>query len=67
MVGQGDVFNSLSDRLTLNTVLMAISLFLLGVAALVRQLRVQIILVGTSLVIFVVAVVLTAVIPFVGL
>jgi hypothetical protein len=66
-IAEGDVFNSLSDRLTLNTVLMAISLFLLGVAAVVRQLKVQIVLVATSTVIFVVALALTVVIPYVGL
>ncbi len=67
MIAEGDVFNSLSDRLTLNTVLMAISLFLLGVAAVVRQLRMQAVLLGTGLAIFTVAAVLTANIPFVGL
>ena len=67
MIAEGDVFNSLSDRLTLNTVLMAISLFLLGVAAVVRQTRVQLVLMGTGMVIFAVAAILTAAIPFVGL
>jgi Tfp pilus assembly protein PilE len=67
MIAEGDVFNSLSDRLTLNTVLMAISLFLLGVAAVVRQLRMQAVLLGTGLAIFAVAAVLTVSIPFVGL
>jgi len=67
MIAQGDVFNSLSDRLTLNTVLMAISLFLLGVAAVVRQRRVQIVLMSTAMAIFAVAGALTAGIPFVGL
>lgn len=67
MIAQGDVFNSLSDRLTLNTVLMAISLFLLGVAAVVRKLRVQVVLMATAMAIFAVASALTAGIPFVGL
>jgi hypothetical protein len=67
MIAEGDNFNSLSDRLTLNTVLMAISLFLLGVAAVVSQVRVQVVLMATGTVIFVVAAALTAGIPFVGL
>jgi hypothetical protein len=66
-VAAGDEYNSLSDRLTLNTVLMAISLFLLGVAAVVRQRKVQFVLIGTSMVIFVLAAALTAFVPFVGL
>ncbi len=67
LVADGDEYNSLSDRLTLNTVLMSISLFLLGISALVRQFRVQIILMGTAIVIFVSAVALTVAIPFIGL
>ena len=66
-IATGDDFNSRSDKLTLYTVLMSISLFLLGIAALVRQRRTQLVLVGTGLVISVVAVILTATIPFVGL
>ena len=64
---QGDEYNSLSDKLTLYTVLMSISLFLLGVAALVRQRRTQLVLMGTGVVISVVSVVLTLMIPFVGI
>jgi len=67
MVAQGDVSNSLSDRLTLNTVLLALSLFLLGVAAVVRERRVQVVLMSTATVIFAVAGILTAGIPFIGL
>lgn len=59
----GDVANGLSDRLILNTVLMAIALFLLGVAAVVRELRVQIVLVSVSVGIYIVAAVLTVQIP----
>ena len=66
-IAKGDDFNSRSDKLTLYTVLMSISLFLLGIAALVRQRRTQLVLVGTGLVISVVAAILTATIPFVGL
>ena len=63
----GDNFNSLSDKLTLYTVLMSISLFLLGIAALVRERRTQLVLVGTGLVISVVSIILTLMVPFVGL
>jgi len=66
-IAEGDVANGLSDRLTLNTVLMAISLFLLGVAAVVRQTKVKIILGAVAMAIFLTAAVLTAFIPFVGL
>ena len=66
-IAKGDDYNSRSDKLTLYTVLLSISLFLLGIAALVRQRRTQFVLVGTGFVISVVAVVLTATIPFVGL
>lgn len=66
-IAEGDVANGLSDRLTLNTVLMAISLFLLGVSAVVRQLRVKVILGAVAIAIFVTAAVLTAFIPFLGL
>jgi len=43
---------------------MSISLFLLGIAALVRQRRTQYVLVGTGVVISAVAIVLTAMVPF---
>lgn len=66
-VASGDESNTLSDKLTLNTVLMAISLFLLGVSAVVRQVRVQVILMSVAVVIFLVAGVLTATIPFVAI
>ncbi len=67
IIATGDEANGLSDRLTLNTVLMAVSLFLLGVAAVVRQHNVKIVLVVVGMVIFLTAAVLTAFIPFVGL
>jgi len=66
-IAEGDVANGLSDRLTLNTVLMAISLFLLGVAAVVRQTKVKLILGVVASVIFLTAATLTAFIPFIGL
>ena len=64
---KGNEYNTLSDKLTLYTVLMSISLFLLGIAALVRQRRTQYVLMGTGVVISAVAIVLTAMIPFVGI
>ena len=67
LIKEGDVYNGYSDRLTLNTVLMAITLFLLGVAAVVRRRQTQWILVGFGSAIFVVAAVLTVIVPFVGL
>ena len=63
----GDEANGLSDKLTLYTVLMSISLFLLGIAAVVRGLRTQLILGSVAIVIFGVSAVLTALIPAVSL
>lgn len=65
-IDAGDAASRLSDRLTLNTVLLALSLFLLGIAALVKVFRVKITLVTVGVVIFVVAATATAFIPFVG-
>ena len=66
-LAQGDEANSLGDRLTLNTVLMAVSLFLLGVAAVLNNRRAQWVLIGVGMGIFVVAIVLTLGVPFVWL
>ncbi|MDO7880904.1 hypothetical protein [Antiquaquibacter soli] len=66
-IADGDVANTHSDNLTLYTVLMAISLFLLGVAAVVRNQRTTIMLAGVATVIFVVCLVLTLMIPFIGI
>ena len=63
----GDELGAQSDRLTLYTVLMAISLFLLGIAALVSQRRTQFVLMGTGVVISAVSIVLMLMIPFVTL
>ncbi|MDQ4137851.1 MAG: hypothetical protein M3116_03255 [Actinomycetota bacterium] len=63
----GDVADKHGDKLTLTTVLMAISLFLLGVAAVARQLRVQFILIGVSMVIYAVSLVMVAGVPFMPL
>ncbi|MCW4386273.1 hypothetical protein OH146_10865 [Salinibacterium sp. SYSU T00001] len=66
-IAQGDQYNSYSDRLTLNTVLMAVSLFLLGVAAVVKSTRSQLTLTAIATIVFLVAGGLTLAIPFVGL
>jgi hypothetical protein len=64
---EGDALGGQSDKLTLYTVLMAISLFLLGIAALVGQRRTQYVLIGTGVVISAVSIVLMLMIPFVTL
>lgn len=66
-VEEGNEANRLGDRLMLYTVLMSIALFLLGISAVVRQYRVQLILVFSGSAIFVLAAILTAFIPFVPL
>lgn len=63
----GDEANAFSDRLTLNTVLFAVSLFLLGVGAVLKSRRAQYALIGVSTSIFVGALVLTVMVPFVSL
>lgn len=63
----GNVANSLGDKLTLYTVLMTISLFLLGVAAVVNRALIKFMLIGFSVLVFVIAVVLTLMVPFVSL
>ncbi len=67
LLAEGDLANQLGDRLVLNTVLMAISLFLLGVAAVLTNRRSQWILIGVGTALFLVAGVLTAMVPFVWL
>jgi hypothetical protein len=67
LITNGDRFNGYGDRLTLNSVLMAITLFLLGVAAVLRKSQLRWILIAVGMTIFTVAAVLTAVVPFVWL
>lgn len=67
LLSDGDAYNAQGDRLTLNTVLLAVSLFLLGIAAVLRNRRAQWVLIAVGLSIFAVAVVLTAMVPFVWL
>jgi len=66
-VKEGDDLGAQGDKLTLYTVLMSISLFLLGVSALVRQARTQLVLIGTSVVIFGVSAVLALLIPYLAI
>ena len=66
-VAKGDVVNLEGGKLTLYTVLMSISLFLLGIAALMRKFTVQVVLLASGLGIFAVSAVLTAAVPFVSL
>jgi len=64
---KADELGAQGDWLTLYTVLMAISLFLLGVAALVKERRTQLVLVGTGFVLSAVAIVAMLAIPFVSI
>ena len=64
---KADDLGAQGDWLTLYTVLMAISLFLLGVAALVKERRTQLVLVGTGFVLSAVAIVAMLSIPFVSI
>lgn len=64
---KGDEYNTLSDKLTLYTVIMAVSLFLFGIAALLRERRTQLVLLGTGIVLSGLAIVLTLQIPFVSI
>jgi type II secretory pathway pseudopilin PulG len=60
-------FNAHGDRLQLNTVLMAITLFLLGVAAVLKARRMQWTLIGVGSAVFLLALVLNTFVPFVWL
>jgi len=63
----GDEANTNGDRLTLNTVLFAVALFLLGVGAVLKTRRAQYALIGVSTAIFIGGLALTVTIPFVSL
>jgi hypothetical protein len=67
LIAKGDEANGLGDRLTLATVMMAITLFLLGVAAVVRRPRTQIVIAVIGMVIFTGAAIFAAGVPFVWL
>lgn len=64
---EADALGLQGDTLGLSTALMAITLFLLGVAAVVRRPMTQWVLIITGTAIFLVTAVLTAMIPFVWL
>ncbi|HEX7834564.1 MAG TPA: hypothetical protein VF479_03740, partial [Pseudolysinimonas sp.] len=62
---EGDRLSAQGDQLGFYTALMAITLFLLGIAAVVRTLRIRWVLIAIGMSIFVVTAALTATIPFV--
>lgn len=64
---EGDTANTLSDKLGLYTVLLSISLFLLGIAAAVSQRKVTLMLAVTGTAVFVVAIALAVQIPVMSL
>ena len=64
---QGDSFNTHADKLILYTVLMAICLFLLGVAAVVSRSQTKFVISLISLGIFAFTATLAAFIPFMGI
>jgi Tfp pilus assembly protein PilE len=64
---EGNGYNQSGDTLGLYTGIMAITLFLLGVAAVVRRIRTKWILIAIGGAIFLVTAILTATIPFVWL
>lgn len=66
-LNDGSRANNLGDQLTLSTVLMAIPLFLLGVAAVIRRPRQQLVLLVVGMAMFAFASVLAAFVPFVWL
>ena len=63
----GDALGYNGDLLSLYTTLMAVSLFLLGIAAVLKRPLLQWVLIATGGAIFLVTSILTAMVPFVGL
>jgi hypothetical protein len=61
---EGDRLGEAGDQLGFYTTLMAITLFLLGIAAVVRNLRMRWVLIAIGMSIFVVTAILTSTIPF---
>lgn len=61
-IERSGMFNDLGDKLTLNTVLLAISLFLFGIAAILRTYRTRLLITGVSTIVMVVATVLTLIV-----
>jgi hypothetical protein len=62
-IAEGDKANGYGDKFTLSTVIMAISLFLLGIGAVVSAFRIKLIMAGIAVVIFILAAVLAASLP----
>lgn len=67
LIAKGDEANGFGDVLTLSTVLMAITLFLLGVAAVLRRPKTQIAIAAIAIVIFIGAAIAASTVPFVWL
>lgn len=61
-IDRSGAYNDLGDQLTLATVLLAISLFLFGVSAILRSLRMRLIITGVSTVVMVVATVMSVIV-----
>ena len=63
-IAEGDLANTYGDRLTLATVIMAVSLFLLGIGAVVSAFRIKLIMGAVGVVIFIGAIAIAAAVPF---
>ena len=61
-IQDASTYNALGDQLTLGTVLLAISLFLFGIAAIIRSFRLRLIISGVSTVVMVVATVMSIIV-----
>lgn len=62
-IAEGDTANTYGDKFTLATVIMAVSLFLLGIGAVVSVFRIKLIMAAIGVAIFIVAAVVAATIP----
>lgn len=62
-IAEGDKDNGYGDKLTLATVIMAVSLFLLGIGAVVSVFRVKLIMASIGVAIFIAAAIVAATIP----
>ena len=63
-IKEGDQAGVYSDKLTLSTVIMAVSLFLLGIAAVVSVFRIKLIMGAIGVGIFIIAVIIAVAIPY---
>ncbi|MDI1344178.1 MAG: hypothetical protein PSV22_08790 [Pseudolabrys sp.] len=66
-IAEGDLANTYGDRLTLATVIMAVSLFLLGIGAVVSAFRIKLIMGGVGVAIFIGAIAIAAAVPYLPL